>query len=187
MNKKAIELSVNFLVIIIISLGILGMAILFFNKMMTGANSIQTSYDKQTEQELEALLISGKKVAIPFTRKEVVSGGSVVFGLGILSVNPGLTEYTIKVECSKYIKEDGSTVDGCPTAVPAVYPETREINNNEHVKLPIAIATKKDTAVGTYIYDVCVCDCDGCCDDCPSSTISELYDDTAHKLYLRVT
>jgi hypothetical protein len=182
-NKKAIELSVNFLVIIIISIAMLGMAVLFFNRLMAGANSIQTSYDQQTEQELEALLISGKKVAIPFTRKEVSPGSSVVFGLGILSL--GDTKYTIKVVCSKYINEEGTTSD-CPIDLPATYPEERTLKNNEPAKIPIAIAIPKNTNVGTYVYNVCVCKCDGCCADCPPDAISELYDDYAHKLYLRV-
>lgn len=184
-NKKGIELSVNFLVIIIFSLAMLGMAIIFFNKFFTGAQQIQANYDKQTEEQLESLLVAGQKVAIPFTRKEVKAGNTAVFGLGILSVLPGNTEFYIDIECSKFVKSDGSTDSFCPLTNNPLWSNSKSLNNNEHVKIPIAIPTARNDPSGTYIFDLCVCD-ENSCSSCPPWDNNELYDKSIHKLYLKV-
>ena len=181
-HKKGIELSINFLVIVIISLAVLGMSVILFNKFFKGAHKIQTDYDKQTEEELEALLVAGKKVAIPFTRKEVKAGETGVFGLGILNVLGSKKDFYIYVECSSLIKPDG-TPQSCNLNYLVSNPQT--IENNDDVKIPIAIPTQKTTPVGTYIFNVCVCPdtpCTGC-----TSTTTNLYDENLHKLYLKVT
>ena len=183
-NKKGIELSINFLVVIIISMAMLGMAIIFFNKFFAGAQRIQENYDKQTEQELEALLVAGHKVAIPFTRKEVVAGKTAVFGLGILSVSPDETEFYVEVECSKLIKEDGST-ESCNLENDPLWTEMHVLRNNQNTKIPIAVSTVKDDERGTYVFNVCVCD-GYSCGGCPPWDLEDLYDDNPHKLYLKV-
>jgi len=183
-HKKGIELSINFLVVIILGLAMLGMAVLFFTKFFAGARTIQASYDQQTEEELNAMLIAGKKVAIPFTRIEVKPGETAVFGLGILSIIPAQTDFGILVKCDMFVREDG-TVDGsCPLAESALYPDSKTLQNNEHVSIPIAISTNKDADAGTYVYDLCVCK--DMCSDCPPVASSELYDESSHKLYVKV-
>lgn len=183
-HKKGIELSVNFLVVIIISLAMLGMAVVFFNKFFAGAKTIQASYDKQTEEELESLLVQGKKVAIPFTREEIRAGETAVFGLGILNVAGGEREFFIEIECDKFIRDDGSTA-GCPSVEDPLFPSSKILKNNEHLKVPIAIPTKKSAQLGTYVYNLCVCDGNSC-SGCPPWDLTKLYDGSSHKIYVKI-
>jgi hypothetical protein len=175
-SKKGVELSINFLVIIIISLAVLGMAGVFFTKFMKGATKIQADYDQQTEQELENLLSSGQKVAIPFTRKEVNPGDPGVFGIGVLNVAGSNKNFHILIQCS--------STSGPPCLSDTIVRTPLLINNNEHTKTPIVIPTDKTTPTGTYVFNVCVCP-DNPCGDCNAGTLN-LYDGSIHKIYLKV-
>jgi hypothetical protein len=179
-GKRALELSINFLVIIIFSLGILGLSVALFNKFFRGAQDIQENYDKQTEEEMEKLLLAGKKVAIPFIRKEVQPGESAVFGLGILSVRSAATTYYITVDCAKAFDPSGGFL-ACNLWQTAV--NNPLLQNNEQAKIPIVIPTEHHTQRGTYIFNVAVCPDSWCMFPYQSS---QLYDGNVHKLYLKV-
>ena len=57
MNKKgAIELSVNFLVIMIIAISVFGMGIRMTFQLMTKAEEIRADVDESTQREIEEAL-----------------------------------------------------------------------------------------------------------------------------------
>ena len=199
MNKRAIQLSVNFLVIIILSLAMLLMGILFFRKMFTGATELKANLDSQTEQELENLLIAGERVAIPFTKKEVRAGKTAVFGLGILNILGSDHNFVIYIKCSKKIPGDVPCSKIIPSGTDIIYRTPLSIENNEQYKMPLVI--KAPSEKGTYIIDVRIChddptepaapaydfdgDCDGRIIGSPDS--DEYYDGSLHKIYLKVS
>src|SRR3989338_1661935 len=85
-HKGAIELSVNTLVVVIISLVILAGGITLLYKFIAGAEEIKADLDARTTEELERLLVQqGKKVALPLHVADVERGKTHVFGLGILN------------------------------------------------------------------------------------------------------
>jgi len=185
-SKKGLELTINFLVIIIISLVMLGLAGIFFKKFFTGASQVQADYDKQTEEELKSLLVQGKKVAIPFTRKEVQGGQHAVFGLGVLNVLGHYEEFEVLVECTKFIDYEGFDSNCNLEYEDPQVDSPLKLDNNQHAMTSILILTDKEDESGTYIFNVCVCE--GDCNppfDCDSD-INNLYDDHIHKLYLKV-
>ncbi len=102
-SKGAIELSVNMLVIIILSMVIFlgGVALLY--KFIGGASDVQEDLDQRTKEELERLLIDeGKQVALPLQSAVLHAGEQEIFRLGILNIgeeNP----FKVEITLSKYI------------------------------------------------------------------------------------
>ena len=189
-NKRAMELSINFLVVMILGIAMLTMGVVFVRKMFTGASEMKDKLDKQTEGELEKLMTSGERVALPYTKKEVKGGKTVIFGLGILNVNDpsgtGQSVFNIDVDCNSKVGES-TCLSNPPTIINI---PTVTIKNNEDEKIPIAI---KGGDTGTYIIDVKVCrstdsnfddPCDGSISGIPNA--EEYYDGSLHKIYVKV-
>ena len=176
MNKKAIELSINFLVIIIVSLAVFGMGILFVNKIFFAAGKKITEMDQQTKEELARLLDDGSKVAMPFFQKTVIHGNTATFGIGVLNTLGSAKDFTVVVKFDEAFKKDdtsicnagdtndcGSDPDGAGTPTDngwlAYDHNLHNINNNEQKIYTIAISPPKSPLppAGTYIFDVAVC------------------------------
>ena len=169
MNKKgALELSMNMLVILIISVVILvgGVALLY--KFIAGAEEIKTQLDERTETELERLLVDqGKQVALPLDKATVSRGKNHVFGLGILNIGgvPS-NEFTVQVEVSTYIPPQGEVVTEDvkmaieTAALEWILHDTSSllIEEHEHRKEPIAVVVSSDAPTGMYVYNVRVFD-----------------------------
>ena len=173
------QLSINFLVVIILGIAMLVMGVVFVRKMFTGASDIKANLDKQTEEELENLMTSGERVAIPYTKKEVRAGKTVLFGLGILNVLGEDKNFVIDVAC-------GDTVPSGLSCPKRIYKPSALIENNDQHKMPIVIEAPSGET-GTYIIDIRVCDY-GTSDLVPACTTStEYYDGSLHKVYLKVT
>jgi hypothetical protein len=177
-NKRAMQLSINFLVVIILGIAMLVMGVVFVRKMFTGASDIKANLDKQTEEELENLMTSGERVAIPYTKKEVRAGKTVIFGLGILNVLGEDSNFVIDIECGDTVP---SGLLSCPDII---YKPSASIENNDQHKMPIAIKAPSDK--GTYIIDVRICNyIVG--NPPPCTTSDEYYDGSLHKIYVKVS
>ena len=183
-NKKAIELSINFLVVVILGLAMLSMGIIAFNKFFRGAETIRKSFDARTQAELEALLSGGEKVAIPFTKKEVIAGDTAVFGLGILNILGKEELFVVDVRCDELIPKGKELPESCSDFDKnIIYTSDHQLKNNQQQKLPIAISTQRNTKEGTYIINVCICTGRCVCNGPPYP--ANLYQNL-HKIYVTV-
>jgi len=175
MNKKGIELSVNFLVIIIISLAVFAMGIVFVNKIFFSAAEKVAQMDLQTKDELARLLDQGDKVAMPFFQKTVIHGKTATFGIGVLNMF-GLSKFaTGKDDNFKIIVEfdaaydkndddictsspcdpDGSRTSGDGWL--AYDKSEHKIEMNEQGAYTIAINPPRAADTGVYIFNAAVC------------------------------
>ncbi len=205
MQKKAFELSINMLIVIILSIAIISMGLVFFKKVFEDSEKMVNTYDEQTKQEMERMLSAGEKVAIPFPNKEIEAGKEAIFGLGILNVLELESQFTVKKICKKM--DTTSTVISCDKFTDELYvliSQPPSIKNNEEYKMPIVVETQKSTPSGQYVIDVYVCSgtccqCDGgstggtCTGECttldcssPTNCPTNLYDGYVHKLYVTV-
>jgi len=105
MRKKGLEISINFLVMIIISLVIFIFALMFAFRFFGQAEQYQKKIEQSTRQELENLIINqGYKVAAYPTQLELHSGKDAVVGVGIFSVGfEGDKEFLVNISCAAYI------------------------------------------------------------------------------------
>lgn len=155
-KKGAIQLSVNFVVTLILAIVVLLLGVSFVKYFFIEASVTSENLDRQTIDQLENLMAAGKQVAIPFSAKTIRSGSVGVFALGILN-NLGETKtFQIDVSFSKAYDNDNEEI--IPSSDPDewVVPKTRQesIGNNKDRKFPIAIKAPKETLKGTYIFNV---------------------------------
>ena len=211
MNKKAaFQLSVNFLVIMIISIVVFASSIYLINKFFTQAETIKLTYDERTEKEIERLLDDGSRIAIPFDKKTISNGEFETFGIGILNVlNTGASNnFDITISFNEAFDNKNNRICRMADQETCGYPQTwlqtssgiqgpsgisiqgisiqKTIPNNQQEKFLLGVEVK-DAPKGTYIFDLMVCMGDTSAtnyNDCPSA-FPDIYD-TLHKLYVIV-
>jgi len=158
-GKKGIELSINFIVMLIITLAVFGMGLVLANKFFGEAKNIQEELDYKTEQEILSILDSGERVSIPINQKDIRKGKSEVFGLGVLNIIGTGESFSITVLPGIYIPAGATESTRIwPTNKPSTkleFPEN-EIKNNDKRVYSIPIAVPKGTPNGRYVFDVTV-------------------------------
>jgi hypothetical protein len=193
MNKRAMELSANFLVVMILSIVIFSSGIYIATKIFDAAGNKQLNIDLETQRQIERLMFDGSRVAIPFNTKKAKNGDLPLFGIGILNVLGEQSDFTIKVEFSKAIDKNNQEItDLDPHPNDWVISASKEnviddlpltidpflILNNAQKITTIGIELNK-VPPGTYIYNVDV-NCQSPSPDCTGK-----YDNT-HKIRVEV-
>lgn len=177
-DKKAMELSLNFIVILIISLVIFGFGITFISKISSQARDItQLTFD-ELDQEIGDVICEGSdRVCIGVDRKTISRKKYGFFGLKIFNIlsaqdfditvapsNPsGFTKGKIPIICP-------------PCKPPLINPPSRSvrISQNKEAVIGVGIQVPSDAVSGTYIFNVEIKTADG-----------DLYTQT-QKLYVNV-
>ncbi len=161
-------MSVETLVVIIISLVVLAGGMTLLYQFIGGAESTKALLDEKTDAELDRLLADqGKQVALPRNIATIERGNSHVFGVGILNVDSAGTgdSFTIDVNPNQAVDESGNIM--------ALNSE--EISSNwllwnngaitivegDHSKESILIKIPDEALKGEYIFDVIVYDAQG--------------------------
>ena len=209
-NKKGMELSINFIVILIMSIVMFAGGLALINKFFKTAEEQKASIDSDTEAQIEQLLADGSRVAIPINRKQTKIGKSEVFGVGIYNILEGETDnlnFEVRVDFTKFVDVDNK-VDEEPDDYVG-YIDTNWIfsdvetvtiaqNKRKIVAVPVVVKSKwddtKKTQPGTYIFNVHVCpqawvtdgDCDGEEGSTNQAKPEEYYDGHLHKIYVEV-
>lgn len=168
-SKKGFELSVTFLVILIISIVLFSSGIFLIRKFFSITGDVEERVAAQTQKEIERrLLEAGEKVSIPQNRKSAKIGDAVTFGLGIL--NTLGSEHTFAVEMSfnkAYTTKDQELImqeqgfinsNWIFSSIP-----DQKLQRNEHIILPLTIRPTGEMSEGLttardgiYIFNVCV-------------------------------
>lgn len=176
MNKRGVlGLSVETLVVIIISMIILVGGISLLYKFIGGAEEIKADLDERTKVEIERIILDeGKQVVLPFHTATINRGENHVFGIGILNIrsadadgNPQ-THFTLHVAPKTYIDLGGVTTDIDPytdssrTEQRWLLYNDRDmiIQENEHRTESILVAVPIDALIGQFIFDATVEDAD---------------------------
>ena len=175
MNKSGIQLSINFVVILIIAVFVFVLGLNFAYKIFFLAEEMKTNLDAETRAHIEAMLDTGAIVGIPVNRAKVEVGDSNVFGLGVN--NDGSI-----IECNIYsfdtfvvdmvftiaIDKNGAEIGNPPVVIDNWYlTGFREYTifpgDGKKVPLPVAVKRSYDdgrqTQRGTYSFTVKVHDC----------------------------
>ncbi len=156
-SKKGFELSINFIVMLVLAITVFGFGLYFARQVFTEAGNIKADLDKSTEDNVRSLLDRGERVAIPFPSKDIKSGDLATFGLGILNVEGSDKTFSININCTSGVSNGQKEIlDACsgvqliPTSKSAV------IKNNEQLVIPIAIQVPGSKPQGTYIFTITV-------------------------------
>jgi hypothetical protein len=110
-SKKAMELSINFIVMLIIALVIFGMGLVLFKKFFVEAENIKQNLDEQTTKELQAkMMASSEQVIVYPTSFNTRKGQGDVAGVGILNIGTD-TQFTIKSEFIDCYNREGNSMN----------------------------------------------------------------------------
>ena len=161
LNKKGIELQVNFLVILILTLVIFGASMAIAYKVLKKTDELKGQVDATTQARLESLLVTGnEEVVIPFNKIDnAVPGQPQTFALGILNKLDTASEFKVKVTPSREIDSNGGD-QGSHFADEWVFSYKTEesigiLKNNEHKIVSIIVLVPKNgNRESTYIFDV---------------------------------
>ncbi len=165
-NQKGIELSINMLVVIIISLVVLGLGITLLYKFVGSAEEIQQDLDSRTKDELRRLLINqGKQVALSARTATVQRGSSELIGLGILNTGEE-QDFQLRVELSKVISEQGADITSQINAAEAIQwwlydRRPFPIESNGQFTGGLLVTPSRDMLSGQYFFKLRVHSADG--------------------------
>ena len=159
MNKKAaIQLSMNFLVTIIIALVMLAAGIVLLRNFVLVTEGAQANVDERTEQRLAVLLDQGEQVAIPFSRQTLKRGDQHVFSVGVLNIlappDELGTEFRIKISVSsaRDSQDRDISIDLSDWVTYSDLPFS--LQKNERQKVNVLVSVPTGAKSGTYIFNV---------------------------------
>lgn len=152
--KKGIELSLNFLVTIIIALAIFGFGIKFISNLASDVTELESLTTEQLDKRIENLVCDTDKVCIGTTKKTIQKGNFDVFGIKIINILES-QEFNIDIGVSKIIKGNEEITDPSElNKVTIKYRQSIFIEKNDEENMGIGVEVAKDAVSGTYILDV---------------------------------
>jgi hypothetical protein len=155
MNRKGIELALNFFVTIIISLVVLVAGISIMYKFVAQSEDTQQDLDERTKGEIAALLDQGNQITIPFSRQTLPKGEEHVFGIGILNVLEA-KEFKVVIELSSAESKQGQDIstevklDGWISYIDTPF----TLDKNQRHTVRVLMSVPKEAKAGTYIFNV---------------------------------
>lgn len=159
MDKKgAIDLSINMLIVVIISIVILSSGIILMYQFISGAEEIKMDLDQRTNNELERLLVNqGERVALPLHIADVSRGGTHLFGLGILNTLGTNQEFLITIELRRVSDESEHEITDKINKAEVrgwlLYnSQPIFIAEGSNIKEPILVSIPKNVIKGQYIF-----------------------------------
>ncbi len=173
MNKRGFELSLNFLVTLLIAIVIFGFGVKFVYQLSSQAIELKDITSKELDARVADLLCtSSQKICIGTDKKSIQKGKVDVFGIKILNVGDK-QNFVIRVTRPA---PSGYTLQNQPIAVDELKwkhnDEIQTFERNEERKFGIGIEVPKTAGSGTYIFNVRV---HKASDGVPYTSIQKLY------------
>lgn len=150
-NKRGIELSINFIVMLIMAIAVFAGGLVFAGKFFSQAEKIRGNMDSQTEKQIEKLLDSGSPVVIPINTKEIFRSKYDTFGVGVMASDNG--KYMLTAQPKSAYKADKSSITDSFSNWMEYQPSELELKKNEKGKFLIIVRVPKSATKGTYIFE----------------------------------
>jgi len=154
MNKKALQLSINFIVWLIIALVVFGMGVTLFTKFFKEAEDIRENLDIQTKKELQTRMMSSpEQVVIYPTTLKIQKGKGDIFGVGILNI--GATgNFIVTTQQTACYNSDGSSMACLEDEIVSIPSISRTIESNQRDIIEIPVRAQAGIASGKYAIKV---------------------------------
>ncbi|MAE43054.1 hypothetical protein CMO93_04735 [Candidatus Woesearchaeota archaeon] len=153
--KKGIELSLNFLVTIIIALTIFGFGIRFISNLASQATELEGLTIEQLDKRIGELLCeSTERVCIGVDKRIIPRGKFDIFGIRIINIQ-NTKDFDIIIErpdIPGYTKKNEEILSDELDWKPKT--RTIRLERNEEKEIGIGVRVPKDARSGTYIFDV---------------------------------
>lgn len=171
-NKvAAVELSVNMIVITVLSLVVLGIGFYLVTNIFTTASEYKEKLDEQTKENIiSSLKESGELISLPITKYTVQRKGIETIGVGIYN-NAGANQtFYVKIECTEAIdnektelcaKNNGVSCDTeiagyCSSWITKGF-DKQTVENKDSTVEELFVIVPQDVPSGIFGYVVKVC------------------------------
>ena len=153
-SKKAIELSLTFLVTIILAVVVMAFGVRFLYSLASEATELdRTSTEQLDKRFAEISCVSNDKVCIGIIRKVMRKGKTDAFGLKIINIDAA-SEFKVEVSPSKAFDKQNNEI---ANNINFKYNNNQmTIEKNEEKSLGIGFEVPKDAVSGTYVFDIAV-------------------------------
>ncbi len=149
-NKKGIELSVNFIVMLILSLSALSLGLYFARSVFRTSNDITKTPVNKFYSQLETMSCdSTQPICIGTNRKETHVGGYVVYTLVINNQFKDKKDFNVGIKVNKGFSKDHKEI----TDLSNIRTLTRqfvEIDSYSHERVPVTVQPWYGTKHGVY-------------------------------------
>lgn len=190
MHKRGMELSINFIVTLIIALIVFAAGIILISKFFASAEETKLQLDAATERQLEGLLDTGERIVVlgkkSFSKTEIISsGGTAQFGIGVLNVERD-GQFFVKITLADGYDEESKQkitplgnwiIQSAEAANQNQLSITKSVPQNTKGKILLGITPPAAAKKGTYIFNIDVCRNTSCTD-------TDIYG--KQKLYVRI-
>lgn len=164
MNKRGIELSINFLVVVILSIVILGLGIVFVTQIFGQANDIKDMSANDLDESINDLMCLGsEKVCFGFDTLTIKRGNFGVLGVRVTNVMGEDKTFHVVVKKGIAFDKDGNEITSATlkdkvTCYPACAVGRKEIiQYPEDKNIALGFDVAKDARAGRYTFDIAVC------------------------------
>jgi hypothetical protein len=164
MEKKGLELSINFIIVLVLAIVTLIMGIVIFNIVFRTSVELEKEISQETEDQINKLLMQGdESVILPYFFKHMERGDQHAFGLGIRNYR-GTGDFTVNIDFALAV--DKENVDKTIEAVGSVdiakwhfdkIDITIGADALEVVSIPIRVGNKAKSG-WVYVFNVNVTD-----------------------------
>jgi hypothetical protein len=181
MNKRAVELSINFIVMFILAMAMFAAGITIARRIFDEADVMKKKLSEQQKEQLEKILAQGDRIQTMFVTKKLVPGDNDNFGLGIRNDLGSEADFYVETSCDQVVAlggtricEDGTFQECQRDMDEYIYiaehthpaddfkagPFT--IKNNDVEVFDVYVLVPSDALKGTYVFNVKVCEGDWC-------------------------
>ena len=155
LKKGAVELSMNFLVIIIISITIFGFGVYFISNLASTATDITKMTTSELDSRINNLVCEGSdRVCIGTEKKVIQKKNFDVFGIKIFNIL-ATPNFNVNVANIQLLEPGSTDLKPAPNSL-NINPSNRDvsINQNEERTIAIGVQVLPTAKSGTYILDV---------------------------------
>lgn len=152
-NKKSIELSLNFIVVIILTLVIFGFGIYFISTLSSQATNLAQLTWSDLDKRISDLACDGSaRVCISPSEKEIRRKKYDVFGIKIVNV---INDMNFEISVSQSPTAVDKSGNSMPAAPLNINPKVRtvEIKKNDEKQVGVGIEVPSSAKSGRYIFN----------------------------------
>jgi hypothetical protein len=160
-RKGAIELSANFIVVIVISVVIVIGGLALFFKMKNTAQGYVDTLDSQTQANIKSMMLNSNYRTVVYPSDLVIkNGGAEMVGIGITNIYLDSTDFNVElISVKRYISSTSAPDIKIPGGDISTY---RKISSNtisiqsnsQDTSKGMLLMMPKDSEKGQYVYTI---------------------------------
>lgn len=162
LNRKALELQIGFLVIIILSISILILSFFLYQRVFSGSQQLSDDLNREIRSKIEKTILESGEIinplAIPFNFVTIQGRDIANFGYAIINDHPSCIYFKIFVSFDEAYRFDKTKIEN---AERYFYIDPRYVQGNvlqvrkkDIVFKNIGISFKREAVKGVYIFNV---------------------------------